>query len=532
MTATEDTITDLAGRGRQTVARIRAALDSGKSASIAHIVELIREVTCKFETIPVQGLGEVIGRDLPTTSRVISVAHTLGYNPEGVEICTINQAIHVIGFNKIRNLALSLMLVQSASAEVVLEKRNVAAFALVSGLIAQAVRVRQRPDDAEEAFVCAALRNFGRIMLANFMPDEYRQALACATDGNEVSALRRTFGISPLDLSIALLEQTRMPRNVMLGLREVSSSERSSVSLPPELELPVIADFAEEVCRLANDSRLDADQFAERALRTVRSYGRNVELPEEELFEVLQEVSGTLGMFGALQPGHALHCCLLQRLRSFALRIDPAEPTVEPVFESDRPATEAKAVREQTSRRFRDPLAGGIAALMEFEAQSGRRIDQAYSSALHAIHSGLKLDHTLVFRRFEEGPRFSAWIGRGDFFAMIKGEELLDATVRDVFSVCLKRGEDVLIQNPADPKISAFIPDWLAPAAGRQPMILLPVRDDRGTVAVFCGLRADSSEFEVTARQNQQLRALRQRLSDIEVRLRADGETADAPTID
>lgn len=513
------------------MARIRAELDSGKSASITHIVELIREVTCKFETISVQSLGEVIGRDLPTVSKVVSVAHTLGFNPEGVEISTINQAIHVIGFNKIRNLALSLMLVENASREVVSEKRNVAAFALVSGLVAQAVRLRQRPDDAEEAFVCAALRNYGRIMLANFLPDEYRRAVARAASENEATSFRHVFGITPRELSLELLQQSRMPRNIMLGLREIAGTEKSSGNLPAELELPVVADFAEEVCRLADDGRLDAEEFADRAHRAVLAYGRNVELSKDELFEILEEVSGTLNLFGALQPGHALNCRLLQRFRALSMGVEPAVPSDFKAAEDRTPSACVDAVVDQTTRHFRDPLAGGIAALMEIEAKSTVSIDEAYATGLSAVHKGLGLSHTIVFRRVNGGPKFAAWLGTGDFFAVIKGEELLDATVRDVFSVCLKRAEDVLIQNPADPKIKTFIPEWLGPVAGGQPLILLPVRDVRGTVTVFCGLRGDSSEFAVTTRQAQQLHSLRQRLSNLESRMPAAGEIADAPAV-
>jgi len=80
MTASDELTSDPADRERHTIARIRAALEAGQAPSIAQIVELIREVTRKFETISVQGLGEVIGRDLLTMSRVTSVAHRLGYN--------------------------------------------------------------------------------------------------------------------------------------------------------------------------------------------------------------------------------------------------------------------------------------------------------------------------------------------------------------------------------------------------------------------------------------------------------------------
>jgi len=86
-----------------------------------------------------------------------------------------------------------------------------------------------------------------------------------------------------------------------------------------------------------------------------------------------------------------------------------------------------------------------------------------------AVHDGLEFAHTLVFWRVASTTRYRSWLGAGDFFAMIKGEELLDATVRDVFSACLKRSDDVLIQIPAYPKIQPYIPDWLRPAAGARP---------------------------------------------------------------
>ncbi len=535
MTASTAPITDPTQRSRQTVARIRAALEAGQSASIAQIVELIREVTCKFETISVQGLGEVIGRDLLTMSRVISVAHTLGYNPEGVEISTINQAIHVIGFNKIRNLALSLMLLQNAATNTAAEKRNIAAFALVAGLIAQAVRQRSRPDDAEEAFVCAALRNYGRIMLANFLPDEYRKAAAASSLKGEAGAFRGEFGLTALELSAALLEQKRMPRGITIGLREVTGGERSSGNLPPEMELPVIADFAEALCRLANEPGLDARQFREQAMRLVRSYGSNVGLTEDQLHDVLEEIAGTLNMFGPLDPGHALSSPLLQRLKHLAFGGDTAATTTRADVEQ-LPAASAvnlsppSTFRHQPARHYMDPLAAGIARLMDLESKASGTIAAAYTVVLDAVHAGLEFAHTLVFRRTEVAMRYSAWLGAGDFFSLVKGEELLDAGVRDVFSVCLKRGEDVLIQNPADPKIQPFIPDWLRPAAGAQPLVLLPIRDMRGTVAVICGLRRESLPYILTPHRAQQLRSLRQRLTSLEHRLSSGGEIAGAPT--
>ena len=85
------------------------------------------------------------------------------------------------------------------------------------------------------------------------------------------------------------------------------------------------------------------------------------------------------------------------------------------------------------------------------------------------------------------------------------------------------------LSNPADPKISPFIPEWLRRAAAGQPLVLLPVRDSSGTVTVFCGLRRAADRFVLTARQSQQLRALRQRLSGFEELAGRDAGTAGGP---
>jgi len=318
--AVADSQTELTEKAHRTVARITSALDRGDSASIVQIVELIREVTCKLESISVQQLGEAVGRDLLTMSRVISVAHTLGYNPEGVEISTINQAIQVIGFNKIRNRALSLMLLNNAASANPGDKRDVAASALVSGLVAQTIRERINPHDAEDAFVCTALRNDGRIMLANFLPDEYQEAVSRSGRGeSESKSFREHFDLTTLEPSVELLGRSRMPRNLMLSLGEVTPAMRKSDTMSTEQELSVRATFADELCQLMHQPSPTVENFSESALHLLQSFGPNIPLSEDELFDTLIQVSNILKTFGGLHADNALNCPLLNRLSSIAL---------------------------------------------------------------------------------------------------------------------------------------------------------------------------------------------------------------------
>ncbi|HQF40494.1 MAG TPA: HDOD domain-containing protein [Opitutaceae bacterium] len=98
----------------QTIARIQQALRSNEAASLPEVIKLIEELSDRAFSISVQELADLISRDTMVTAKVIQAANTFGYNPFGHTVTTVTQAIHVVGFNKIRNLALSMLLIEKA----------------------------------------------------------------------------------------------------------------------------------------------------------------------------------------------------------------------------------------------------------------------------------------------------------------------------------------------------------------------------------------------------------------------------------
>jgi HD-like signal output (HDOD) protein len=52
-------------------------------------------------------LSELIEKDTTILAKVITVANTVAHNPGIAPVATISQAIHQIGFHRIRSLALS-----------------------------------------------------------------------------------------------------------------------------------------------------------------------------------------------------------------------------------------------------------------------------------------------------------------------------------------------------------------------------------------------------------------------------------------
>jgi HD-like signal output (HDOD) protein len=283
---------------QQTIKRVTDKLEAGEAPGLSEIVELIQRLSTNAYETSVQELAVLIGKDLVVTAKVIAAANTIGYNPTGREVSTITQGIHVIGFNKIRQLAVSLLLIENANRTLnPSEKREIAALALCSGMMAESVMTRRATCSPEHAFVCASLRNYGRLVMTTFMIEDYRKARIMATAGvTEDEAFNRVFGLTPLELGYHLLECAHLPDPILKSLRALPpESLRSAVA--PDAELLALADLSVKMCELALRADLNADQFHAAIDALASGSGKALGLDTSELMNALRETGQQLNEF-------------------------------------------------------------------------------------------------------------------------------------------------------------------------------------------------------------------------------------------
>jgi hypothetical protein len=132
------------------------------------------------------------------------------------------------------------------------------------------------------------------------------------------------------------------------------------------------------------------------------------------------------------------------------------------------------------------------------------------------LSSSFHLAHCLILLEEPGTPQLFARYGSGPLFQKHLNQPLAQRTGKDVLVLALARGEDVLIENPADPKILAFLPLWLREGAGSLPVILLPIPNSKRNFGVICGISRDRKAFELVARcsgETKQIRAFLSRLN-------------------
>lgn len=128
-----------------------------------YTVHAINDVVSK-EATSTSDLSRIILRDANLTARVLRVANSATYNVTGAKISTISRAIVYLGFNLVRDISMSLAIIDALLSGQAREH----ALELMAKSFHAAVQARdfaeRRNDDAsEEVFIAALLRYIGEI---------------------------------------------------------------------------------------------------------------------------------------------------------------------------------------------------------------------------------------------------------------------------------------------------------------------------------------------------------------------------------
>jgi len=178
-------------------------------------------------------LAQVILRDNPMTARVLKMANSAYYNPGGVRISTVSRAIVILGFDTVRNIALSIGLVETMLSG----SRHDNALAELVRSFHAAVQARElaehsRSGNTEELFIAALLYRIGAVAFWCF---PYGKDAALDWQYHNSSyrdeAERRVLGFTLRNLTLALIRDWHLSALLAAALASGNRRERNQVEL-------------------------------------------------------------------------------------------------------------------------------------------------------------------------------------------------------------------------------------------------------------------------------------------------------------
>ncbi|MDE2147972.1 MAG: HDOD domain-containing protein, partial [Burkholderiales bacterium] len=192
----------------------------------AAVVRIQRVATSETESLA--SLSDEILKDVALTNKLLRMVNTAQFTAvAGGGIATVSRAVALVGFAGIRNMALSLVLLEHMN-----DKAHAAQLkdeflrALMAGAVADSLagELSAVAREGEEAFLAAMFQNLGRLLTEFYFPEEalqIRQQLA----GNDSpgpareAVSRRVLGLGFEDLGAGVARAWGLPEPLQRALR-------------------------------------------------------------------------------------------------------------------------------------------------------------------------------------------------------------------------------------------------------------------------------------------------------------------------
>jgi putative nucleotidyltransferase with HDIG domain len=189
--------------------------------SVQRVLELSRNMNC-----PPKELVSVIEKDPVMTLKLLRILNSAYYSfPK--QITSVNQSVIYLGLNTIKNMALSFAVVG------VLPEKNAAGFdmqryllhSLTTASLARTLcqKFGDEGTDPGDCYIAGLLHDFGKVMFAQHMPEEFREAMSYSAENSIPlhSAEQKIIGVDHTVAGAMLVEKWQFHKSLSDTIRHL-----------------------------------------------------------------------------------------------------------------------------------------------------------------------------------------------------------------------------------------------------------------------------------------------------------------------
>ncbi len=459
-------------------------------------------------------LCNTILKDFALTNKLLKLVNAAHYNHFGGHVSTVSRAVAILGFDGVRNVALSLVLLehlQNKSQATALREEVIATY--FSGVMARQLVQRLGVHDAEYAFICAMFHRLGKLLAVFYLHDEAQavERLCEARDIDEARASTEVLGISYEELGIGVAREWKFPDQIVDSMRHVTEPLRGR-ELSAIDRMRALSTLSNELCETV---RAPEEERPLLLSVVVQKFGRGLKISEKLLQSVIAE-SATEVAHGAALLGMSVGTSrLLAAARNAEAPLmpevaqtngDTLETVVAGSLLSGSGGSAAEGAAPPAEMR-RSALSAGVQDITntlvgDFELNDVLRI------ILETMYRAIGFKRVLLLVRDARAGVLRARFGfGGDVNDIVKkGFAVPLNGARDIFYAAISQGADLCIDDLDAEKIRPHVPQWYRELITAHGMVLFPVLVNHRPVAL---IYADADVPEVLRFQSEELNLLK-----------------------
>jgi len=460
-------------------------------------------------------LAWAILEDPTLTVQVLKLANGTYYNPYSTRISTVSRAVMRLGFNTIREICLSIALIETVLCS--LHKEKVAlevARAFHAAFQARNIAILRNLPEPEEVFVAALLTRIGNIAFWCFAGEVGEQLERAMLDSErEDQAELKILGFKLERLTLRLSQEWKLGsllesalvdrkgidprvRSIKLGCAVAQASEQGWNSPRVEQIVKETAGFLnltrEETAKVLHESAKAAAEITETF--GARRSSRLVPLP------VPLEVAQTLTAETAPVPG---------KITGTQKTGGPVSPPVDTALST---AENAAEIRHQYPKPDHGIQLYSLRDLSTLVTSGRADVNMVLSIVLEGIYRGIGMDRVLFVlltpdRLHLKGKYGLGWTDEGCIESFSIGA---DSEMQNIFSYLLVYRKPVWVTEKPDNVIKPLLTEELSNLTGSGPFFAMPVAIKGKPIGVIYADRSlsgrdlDEESFESFAFFGQQ----------------------------
>ena len=465
-------------------------------------------------------LSNEILKDVALTNKLLRLVNTVQFSHAGGgHISTVSRAVALVGFGGIRNLALSLVLLERMENKGHAQRlKEEFLRALMAGSLARELCLV--PRENEESFLATMFQGLGRLLAEFYLPEEAQQVRRvvrpergmgeqAAPPLSEAAASAQVLGLSYESLGLGVARQWGFPDSLQ------RSMQRPDGDAPARL-VEHSTDRMRWLGRASNDVAdviLNSDpaeahaKVRAMAQRYARALGVEAKAFEAAADQARQRLT---------QLAQAMDIKLTKNSPAQRL-LAPLTPSTEDTLSPHQ--LQATMVDGQAPAGVIPPeqaaatLAAGIQDITNAMVESFK-LNEILRMILETMFRGLGFRRVIFCLRDPKTETLTGRFGLGDGVEAVVPLfrvplRVMPGMPADLFTAICSKGVDTLIADASQPKIAERLPPWFLSGAKAHSFLILPMALRGAPFAMIYADKAQPGSVVLDEKQLSLLRTLR-----------------------
>lgn len=476
-------------------------------------------------------LSAEILQDVALTNKLLRMVNTAHFShASGGGISTVSRAVALVGFAGIRNMALSVVLLEHMQDKT---HANVLKEEFLRSLMAGSLATELCPvvREGEEAFIGALFQNLGRLLTEFYFPEEARQVrnVVAAQGGHspgshaEEAAATSVLGLSYEDLGVGVAKTWGLPDSLQKTMRKPQGEPPLQLPNTPAERQRWLAlacnDMAGAMIHTDGPARSKAvGDLAKRYAATLGVKPKDIEAAAVDAQQKLASMAQAMGLqlhksskansLLAL-PDAASGDTASDSLTPHALHATAAAFPQAAAAAGEMAATGDAQARLGQSAPAADVLAAGIQDITNSMVENFK-LNEVLRMILETMFRALSFRRIVFCLRDPKTNTLTGRFGLGDSAAAVAQVFKVSLSPSsDLFTAICLKGMDTLIADSSSGTVGQRLPEWYRKEVNAPSFLLLPLQMKGATFALIYADKEQPGDMILGEKELSLLRTLR-----------------------